>query len=149
MDLQDYFVNKNVLIALDVSGSMDQSHIPVLQTLQKLSDKSDMFVLPVDAMYHWDKMIKLDMNISPNHFDNIGRGGTLFTEEFLNYNLYMSEPDTILFVTDGWVNPNDFKNFNLKQDVLWIITDQNGFKPPFGQLIDYRNIIRKMMFYSA
>lgn len=146
MDLQDYFLNKDVLIVLDVSGSMDESYIPVLETLQKLSNRSNMSILPFDSQYHWKEMIRLDANLNLGMFSGVGRGGSIIDDGLKNYHLYLPQQNTILFVTDGWIMTEDL---SLKEDVLWTVTQGNNFKPRYGQLIDYRKILKKMMFYSV
>jgi predicted metal-dependent peptidase len=128
---------------LDTSGSMGKDDMAFgLSQLASLDERSEGTIVPADADIYWDKATK----IKKANFEEIskvkifGRGGTKFSEFFLDYEKNIGFCDFLIVITDGFLIDSDVAEMkNPGVDVIWLITSGSSFKPPFGRSFDLRS----------
>ncbi len=129
---------------LDTSGSMSKDDISFgLSQLQSLDERSEGSVVPADAAIYWDKVTKIKKcNIDELSKVKIyGRGGTMFSEFFSDYEKNIGKCDFLIVITDGYLLDTDVANMKHPGiDVIWLITSGSSFNAPFGRVFDLRSI---------
>ena len=129
---------------LDTSMSMGKEDMAFgVSQLISLDDRSEGTITCGDAKIYWDQSVKIKTaNISElNKVKAVGRGGTVLSEYFSDYEKNIGKCDFLIIITDGGLMDTDIANMQDPGiDVIWLITSKNDFKPPFGRAFDLRNI---------
>lgn len=130
-----------VLVLLDTSGSMNQNDLNLAASqLQSFSNKTEIIVVPTDAVPHWDDMTKLTSSSQIPSIKIVGRGGTVFKEFFEDYKAKITgKIDLIVVLTDGECDsiPQDLEP---PCNILWVLTrESKTFNQPFGRTIQLDN----------
>lgn len=125
-----YKLTTNLLIAIDVSGSVtDRSISFFLSVLNRFFkygvEKID--VLQFDANIHGD--IK-PFKKARKTIEVVGRGGTSF-QPAADYYCAHPEYDGLIFFTDGYAKPPVYKT-KRPIDVLWVLCSKNAYKDNCG-----------------
>lgn len=136
--------NGKILVLLDTSGSVSDSDIVYLVSqLKVLEGHSGCWVVPVDAVPHWEGAVEVKKADDLKKVKIIGRGGTIFDEFFRDYQKKMGDKgpfDLIIVCTDGGYGTIN-KNLAPKCDVVWVHC--NNYKPasiPFGNMAPLRKV---------
>jgi predicted metal-dependent peptidase len=127
------------LCMLDTSGSMSQEDISYgISQLKVLDGRAKGTVVPCDAEVYWDKATEISNVGDLQRVKVHGKGGTIFNDWFDNYkNHFTKKTDVMIIITDGEI----WELEKLKKpdcDVVWVITRDNDFKPPFGRAVALR-----------
>jgi len=127
---------------LDTSGSMGKEDMAFgLSQLAALDERSEGTIVPADAEIYWDKATKIKKaNMEELSKVKIyGRGGTMFSSFFSDYEQNIGECDFLIVITDGYLLDSDFAAMKHPgKDVIWLITSGSSFNPPFGRAFDLR-----------
>lgn len=129
---------------LDTSGSMSRDDMAFgLSQLTALDEKSEGWVIPADAEIYWDKSTKIKKANAEelSKVKVVGRGGTMFSGFFTDYEKNIGKCDFLVVITDGWLLDSDMAQMqNPGIDVIWLITSNNSsFKPSFGRVFDLKS----------
>ena len=137
---KSYFANFGCL--LDTSGSMSKDDMAFgLSQLCALDERAEGIIIPCDTECFWDKATKIKKtNIEEISKVRIyGRGGTMFSQFFDNYEKKIGKCDFLIIITDGCLYESDISNMKDPGiPVYWIITSKSMFKMPFGRCFDLR-----------
>jgi predicted metal-dependent peptidase len=138
---RSYFVRANVL--LDTSGSMSSDDMAFgLSQLCALDERGELTITFADAQIYWDQSVKIrkcKMEEIQNNVKPVGRGGTVFGNYFEEYRDHLGECDMIIVITDGSLMPDDITRMKDPGiDVMWLITSETAFQPPFGRVFALR-----------
>jgi len=127
------------LCMLDTSGSMSDDDIVYgVSQLKVLDGRSKGIVVPCDAQCYWDHAVEIHGMSDLPKVKPVGRGGTVFTDFFENYEKKIAEEiDLIIVITDGYLYDLDMKKPAV--DCVWVITNDNEFKAPFGRTAPLRS----------
>lgn len=137
----------NWLCCFDTSGSMDMTDIAFgVKELKVMNDAMGVisrgWMIPVDSKVYWESATEVkDAKNDISKAQVVGRGGTVFTEFFGEWDKHYprEEIDLIICVTDGDIfeNPPD-----PGVDVVWLLTNGDRKMPPFGRKFDLRGRFR-------
>lgn len=127
---------------LDTSGSMSQDDIAFgISQLQSLDREDEGIIVPADAEIYWDQATIIRQTNAENLRQTkiVGRGGTLFGAFFTDYKKEIGDCDFLILITDGYLCDFDVANMvNPGIDVVWLVTSNSGFTPPFGRAYHLR-----------
>lgn len=126
---------------VDTSGSMSESDIAngmkEYKIVARLSG-SEGWLVSVDAAPHWDSMQKITQASELQRFKIVGRGGTVFRQFFEELPLkFGRDIDLLAVVTDGMIDSIPV-SLAPPCEVIWIITSDYKFVPPFGRVVKLR-----------
>lgn len=129
---------------IDTSGSMSQDDLTYgISQLQILGNGTSGFIVPCDAVVHWEGLrpIKDVSDIAKTEI--IGRGGTVFDDFFSEFPKRLGVSfDSVIIITDGCCGhvPSRLRP---PIPVVWVITRKGStYKPSFGRVAPLR--IEKM-----
>lgn len=125
---------------LDTSGSMSQDDMTyAISQLKCLDGRSEGIVVPNDAQPYWDQATNIRNVADLQTTKIVGRGGTVFEEIFRDFRSKIKkELDVLIVLTDGGIfDMNKLKNPGI--DVVWILTNNSEFNPPFGRVAPLRS----------
>lgn len=130
---------ENIKVCIDTSGSISNEDLGV--ALAQIEQLLRAFKADAELMY-WDtqiraiypfKKIKDLLDKKP-----MGGGGTdadcifKYFEEEKDYKIgRKKKPKIIIIFTDGYIGAVNSK-YNKYRDTIWVVNDNNEFKPPFG-----------------
>jgi predicted metal-dependent peptidase len=138
---KSYYAHFGCLV--DTSGSMSKEDMAFgISQLQSLDERSEGTLVPADATIYWDKSVKIRKCNAEElkKFVPVGRGGTMFSDFFNDYEKHIGECDFLVVVTDGYLLDTDIANMKHPgKDVIWLITSGSSFTPPFGRAFDLRS----------
>lgn len=128
---------------LDTSGSMSREDMALgLSQLCALDERSEGTITCGDAELYWDKSVKIKKANAEeiSKIKPVGRGGTMFSDYFTDYEKYIGKCDFLIIVTDGFLLDSDVASMrNPGIDVFWVITSGSSFSAPFGRVFDIHN----------
>jgi predicted metal-dependent peptidase len=141
---KDHFIR--IHVAYDCSGSMDKEQIAFgISQLQVIDDRSEMTLVPFDAVVYWDKALKIrkaDMENLSNA-KVYGRGGTLVSDFFNEYEENIGKTDLIIVITDSFLGDGELNGIKVPPknvETLWLVTSHNPtFKPKIGRVLHLMN----------
>jgi predicted metal-dependent peptidase len=138
---KDYFANFRVL--LDTSGSMAASDMAFgISQLQAIDEKGEGTVTPADCEIYWNDTVKLKKANKEelSKVKVIGRGGTMFSSFFDDYEKKLGKADFLIMITDGYLMDDDLRSMKKPPvEVYWLITSGHRFTPPFGRVFHLKN----------
>jgi predicted metal-dependent peptidase/rRNA maturation protein Nop10 len=138
---KNYFASFGCL--LDTSGSMSVEDMAFgLSQLCALDERSEGTIVPADAQIYWDKATKIKKANAEEltKVKVVGRGGTMFSNFFDDYEKEIGYCDFLIVITDGFLLDSDVASMkNPGKDVIWLITSGSAFKAPFGRTFDLRS----------
>ena len=138
---KDYFSNFGCL--LDCSGSMSKDDIALgLSQLVGIDDRGEGTIVPCDSEIYFDKATKIKKcNVGElSKVKVVGRGGTCFSDYFLQYEKHIGKVDFHIIITDGYLLDSDIAEMKDPQvPVYWIITNESAFRAPFGRAFSLFN----------
>lgn len=123
---------------LDTSGSMRREDMSYgVSQLAVLDDRAEGTVIPADSEIYWDKATKVKKTNQAelSKIKVVGRGGTMYSTFFDDYEKYIGACDFLVLITDGYLLPEDvaaMKDPGI--NVYWIITSGADFSAPFGRV---------------
>jgi len=133
---KSYFINFGCL--LDTSGSMSKDDIAFgISQLISIDDRGEGTIVPADAEIYWDRATKIKKcnREELSKIKIVGRGGTMFGSFFKDYKKEIGDCDFLIVITDGYLLDSDTRNMeNPGVDVVWLITSDCNFDPPFGKV---------------
>jgi predicted metal-dependent peptidase len=138
---KSYSVNFGCL--LDTSGSMSQEDMAFgISQLQSLDDRAEGTLVCADSEIYWNDALKIK-TCKPEELSKItpkGRGGTIWSPFFADYEKEIGKCDFLIVLTDGYLDMQDVANMRDPGiDVYWIITSGYiDFTPPFGRVMQIR-----------
>jgi predicted metal-dependent peptidase len=122
---------------IDTSGSMSDADIANGIKELKLVGDSSGWIVPCDASPKWDNMTRVTATDDIKRTKIVGRGGTVFDDFFRDLRDLPIFPqgsyDTVIIITDGDCGNID-PALHPRCDVVWVITNQREFTPPFGRV---------------
>ena len=136
---KSYFANFGCL--LDTSGSMSQEDMAFgISQLISLDEKAEGTVTCGDCEIYWDSSTKIRKANAEelSKVKVVGRGGTMFSQYFSDYEKNIGECDFIIVITDGYLGDMDYA-VDPHIPVYWLVTSGAQFSPPFGKVFDLRN----------
>jgi len=124
---------------LDTSGSMSCEDMSYgVSQLQSLDEKSEGTIVCADAEIYWSDALKITKcNVEQlSKLEPVGRGGTMYSSFFTDYEKELGKKDFAIVITDGYLLDSDVAEMKDPGiPVFWIITSSNvGFKAPFGKV---------------
>lgn len=129
---------------LDTSGSMSQDDMSFgLSQLCSLGDGVIGTIVPADAEIYWDEVTNVK-NVKPEEIRKtkvVGRGGTMYSQFFDDYEEKLGKFDLVVVVTDGYLIDSDvaaMKKPNV--ETVWLITSPCQFQAPFGRVFQLNEI---------
>lgn len=131
-----------ILVLMDTSGSMSDNDISTsVSELKQFVGKANIYIVPVDAEPHWDKITKITSITDFSKIKVIGRGGTVFADFFKDYREKLKKYghfDALIVLTDAGC---DIIPIELAPqcDVGWLITSRLEFNQHFGKPIYLKN----------
>jgi predicted metal-dependent peptidase len=130
---------------IDTSGSMHESKEAAISQLQTLPPQSQGFIVPADAEIYWDKYTTI-FNLEDLQFTDVtGGGGTVLHPFFRDYRYYFDDDfDVIYILTDGYIDVEEIAKYPVLADVFWIVVNNPGFSPPFGQVLHVDHNLREV-----
>jgi len=135
---RNYFAKFGCL--LDTSGSMSKDDMAFgLSQLCALDERSEGTIVCADAEIYWDKALKIKKaNIEEiSKIKPVGRGGTMFSSFFDDYEKNIGKCDFLVVVSDGFLLDTDIASMKHPGvNVIWLITSGSVFNPPFGKAYD-------------
>lgn len=142
---KDYFLK--ILAVCDSSGSMSPDDMGFgLGQLQIIDDKGEVSVTWFDTVTYWNHTVqldKVDFDTLKTKIKPVGRGGTMVSSVFNEYEKNIGQVDLIIIMTDGYLYDMELteaKRPPRDTSVMWLITSHNkNFKPPFGRVFHLRN----------
>lgn len=128
---------------LDTSASMSKDDMAFgLSQLQALDERSEGTIVYADAEIYWDDLVKIK-NCKAEELQKLvpkGRGGTQYAPFFNDYEKYMGKCDFLIIISDGYLLDTDIAEMkNPGVDVIWLLTANSNFKPPFGRAFFLRD----------
>lgn len=128
---------------LDTSGSMSREDMTFgVSQLQSLDERSEGWLVPADADIYWKDATKL-RKVNSEEISRVkvlGRGGTMFSSFFDEYEQHMGKTDFLIMITDGYLMDTDvaaMKDPGIP--VYWLITSAGQFNAPFGKVYQLRD----------
>jgi len=129
---------------LDTSGSMSKDGMSFgISQLQSLDSANEGTIVPADCSIYWDQATKIRKCDAENlkKIKVVGRGGTMFSDFFKNYEKNIGKCDFLIVITDGYLLDNDVASMiDPGIDVIWLLTDSHDFRAPFGRVFDLNAI---------
>lgn len=127
---------------LDTSGSMSNDDMAYgISQLASLDGQSTGVVVPADADIYWDKATEIKRTTAEEFktIKIVGRGGTQFSNFFTDYEKKIGKCDLLIVITDGYLMDHDISEMQHPGvEVVWLITSDCQFKPPFGRVFPLR-----------
>jgi len=128
---------------LDTSGSMSSEDMAYgISQLKSLDQNTEGWLVPADCTIYWDEVTKLK-SVKEEDLKKIkikGRGGTMFSDFFKEYEKNVEPCDFLILITDGYLMEDDI--LDMKDPgipVYWIITSGCDFRAPFGKVFTLHN----------
>lgn len=127
----------NVLVMLDVSGSMsDDNMADGASRLKILDGKANFIVVPNDIKPYWDSAATVQSAVEIPQIDLslVARSGSYIDEFIKDYPKWIQfhggvKPDLLAIITDGWLVCNE----EPECPAVWIITHSSPIPDvPFG-----------------
>jgi len=137
-----YGTKAKFAVLLDCSGSMDMNNdiAKGLSQLISINQEYTGVIVPADAKIYWDQTTVLN-KINPESLLQtkiVGRGGTMFSQFFSEYEKKLGQQDLLIVITDGYLDKHDISQMrDPKVPVVWLITNENEFIPPFGKAYQF------------
>lgn len=136
-----YFANFGCL--LDTSGSMSKDDMAFgLSQLCSLDDRAEGTIVPGDCTIYWDKATKIKKANAEEiaKVKVMGRGGTMYSSFFTDYEKNIGKCDFLIIVSDMYLLDTDVAEMrDPGVDVFWISTSGNThFAPPFGKIYNLK-----------
>ncbi len=138
---ENYTYSPKWVVLLDTSGSMRDNDIANgLKEIIPVTaiQESEGWVVPTDAVPHWDQKTKVSSTSDLKRTKIVGRGGTVFDQFFRELPQKIgSDIDVVVIITDGDCGAESMPvELRPKCDTLWIITSgRKNFKPAFGRVL--------------
>jgi len=139
---KSYLANFGCL--LDCSGSMSSEDIAYgLSQLQSLDDRSEGVIVPADSEIYFNKATKI-RKCNAEELQKVkvvGRGGTVFSTFFSDYEKNIGKCDFLIIISDMHLIDTDVAEMRDPGcPVYWLCTsDNSSFNPPFGKLLRLRD----------
>jgi hypothetical protein len=135
----------SVVCSVDVSGSMSDTDIAIILTEIKSLVKARGIDNTVIIYFHSviEKIVELKSKeaVAKYQMGSVKQGGTSFKEPLSAMEKYRKDGKLELgvFLTDGEPNSWDFPKPNYLKDFIWVILNNPGMTPPWGNQVVYIN----------
>ena len=125
---------------LDTSGSMSKDDMAYgVSQLQSLDERNEGWLCCADATIYWSGAVRIK-KCNAEELSKIkpqGRGGTMFSDWFTDYEKNIGKCDFLVMITDGFLLDTDVADMRDPGiPVYWIITSGSAFNAPFGRVFD-------------
>lgn len=128
---------------LDTSGSMSKDDMAFgISQLANLDERSEGTIVPADAEIYYDKATKIKKCNAEelSKVKILGRGGTIWSPFFRDYEKHIGECDFLIILTDGFLLDQDVAEMiDPGIPVYWVITSGASFVAPFGKVYSLHN----------